>query len=175
MTAPAPSRRRVAVYAGTFDPPTRGHLSVVERAARLFDEVVVLCAVNPGKRPLFSPADRVAMLADAVAHLTNVRCDHDKGFVVAYARRIGARYLVRGVRGATDAHEETRLAAQNHGLAPEVETVFLPADPALSEVSSSRLKEMALRGEDLSGHCTPAVAARLVARLVPSPAEAAHV
>jgi pantetheine-phosphate adenylyltransferase len=166
--SPLPAARRVAVYAGTFDPPTRGHLSVIERATELFDEVHVVCAVNPSKRPCFSLAERLSMLAEATARWPHVRCDATDGLVVDYARRQGARFLVRGVRGATDSDYETALAHANRGLAPEVQTVFLPADPNYSEVSSSRLKEMAARGEDVTAYCPPAVAARLMARLAPA-------
>jgi pantetheine-phosphate adenylyltransferase len=163
--APSPPRRRVAVYAGTFDPPTAGHVSVIERAALIFDEVIALSAVNPVKAPLFSTAERIAMLSEAVAHLDNVRCAHTEGLVVEYARAQGARFLVRGVRGATDADYETALAHANRELAPEIETVFLPADRALSEVSSSALKRIAAAGEDVTAHCPRGVAARLRARL----------
>lgn len=158
--------RRLAVYAGTFDPPTRGHVSVIERAAAIFDEVIVLSAVNPAKRPLFSPEERVAMLRESTRHLPNVCCDHTEDLVVAYARAQGARFLVRGVRGATDADYEIALAHANRALAPEVESVFLPADPRHSEVSSSRLKEMAAAGADITAYCHPGVAQRLFARLI---------
>jgi pantetheine-phosphate adenylyltransferase len=166
---------RVAIYAGTFDPPTAGHVSVLERAARLFDGVIALSAVNPSKATLFSVTERLAMLAEATAHLANVRCDHTEGLVVAYARAQDARYLIRGVRGATDADYETALAHANRALAPEIETVFLPADAALSQVSSSALKQRAAAGEDVSAYCPPGVAARLTARLRPAtPSSEAH-
>jgi len=164
MTPAAPAPRK-AVYAGTFDPPTRGHLSVVERAAALFDEVLVLVAVNPTKQPLFSAAERVDLLAVTTAHLPNVRCAHSDALVVDWARRHQARFLVRGVRGATDADYEAALAHANRALAPEIVTVFLPADAELSAVSSSLLKRMAALGQDLAPYCCPEVAARLRRRL----------
>ena len=108
---------RLAVYAGTFDPITRGHLSVIERAAPLFDQLIVLCAVNPEKVPLFTLAERLEMITEATCHLPNVRCDASEGWVVEYARRRGAQVLVRGVRGATDADAETALANANLALA----------------------------------------------------------
>lgn len=171
---------RIAVYAGTFDPVTRGHLSVIERASRLFDGLWVVVAVNPEKEPLFSADERVAMLAEVTARWLNVRCARTDGYVVELARSHCARYLVRGVRGATDAEGEIALASLNHALAPEIETVFVPADPELSDVSSSRLKLLARAGADLSRICPPEIIERLHARIrdaaVPDPtAEVPHV
>jgi pantetheine-phosphate adenylyltransferase len=156
---------RVALYAGTFDPITHGHLSVIERAARLFDRLLVVVAVNPAKEPLFSVEERVAMICEVTAPWPTVACTSTAGYVVHLARAEGARYLVRGVRGATDVAAELALADLNHGLAPEIETVFIPAHPELSEVSSSRLKELATQGQDLSRYCPPQIAARLGERL----------
>jgi pantetheine-phosphate adenylyltransferase len=156
---------RLAVYAGTFDPITCGHLSVIERAARLFDELLIVVAVNPLKQPLFSPKERLEMIRHASAAWRNVECASTEGFVVELARERGARYLVRGVRGATDVESEIALAGMNREFAPEIETVFVPAHPELSEVSSSRLKELAAEGRDLSRYCPVEVAARLRERL----------
>jgi len=167
---------RVAVYAGTFDPITRGHLSVIERAAQMFDRVIVLLAVNPGKTPLFSVEERVVMIGEAIADVAarlpgaSVTVASTDGFVVAFARRAGALFLVRGVRSGLDVEGEIALANLNHELAPEVSTVFVPAHPALSEVSSSRLKELGRLGADLSPYCLPGVAERLARRIGPSTA-----
>jgi len=160
---------RVAVYAGTFDPVTRGHLSVIERGAQLFDRLVVLVAVNPSKQPLFSADERVDMIREVTRPWPNVGCDATGGYVVDFARRHGARYLVRGVRSSTDVEGEIALAHLNHALGPDIETVFIPAHPELSEVSSSRLKELALQGTDISEYCAPAIAARLRERLLAAP------
>lgn len=156
---------RIAVYAGTFDPVTRGHLSVIRTAAAVFDRLLVVVAENPKKRPLFTAAERTRFIGDAVAGLPNVECDHTDGYVVALARDRGARFLVRGVRGATDIEDEIALAQANAELAPEIRTFFVPASRELSQVSSSRLKELASSGLDVSSYCTPAVAAALAARL----------
>ena len=156
---------RLAIYAGTFDPVTRGHLSVIERAARLFDALWVVVAVNPQKRPLFEADERVAMLEEVTARWPNVHCARTGGYVVELARAQGAHYLVRGVRGVTDIEGEIALANLNRVLAPEIETVFVPADPELSEVSSSRLKELARAGADLSRICPPQLIERLRARV----------
>jgi pantetheine-phosphate adenylyltransferase len=155
----------IAVYAGTFDPVTLGHLSVLRQAARIFSHVRMLVAVNPDKHTLFSLEERVSMIRELTAAIPNVSVDGCTGLVVDYAREIGASFLVRGVRGATDAHYETDLAQQNRELAPDVLTVLLPAEPKLSEVSSSDLKRRAERGESLEGLCPAPVIARLSRRL----------
>lgn len=152
---------RVALYAGTFDPITRGHLSVIERAARLFDRLVVVVAVNPNKQPLFSTEERVDMIREVVVPFRNVECTCTGGYVVQLAAASGARYLVRGVRGNTDVEGEIALANMNHELAPNIETVFIPAHPELSEVSSSKLKELASRGMDVSRYCPAQIVERL--------------
>jgi pantetheine-phosphate adenylyltransferase len=156
---------RVAVYAGTFDPITRGHLSVIERGSRLFDRVLVVVAVNPGKQPLFSVAERAQMIRDVTGPWPNVECACTDGYVVDFARTHEARYLIRGVRSCTDVEAEIALAQANHELAPDLETVFVPAHRELSEVSSSGLKELAIQGMDISRYCPPELAARLRERV----------
>ena len=157
----------IAVYAGSFDPVTAGHLSVVRQAARLFGHVVVVVAINPDKRTLFTVAERMELLREVVALHPNVSVASTEGLIVDYARAIGASVLLRGVRGATDAQFETTLAQANRALAPDLATLFLPAESHLAEVSSSRLKEKLARGEDVSDFCPPAVAAKLRSRLSP--------
>jgi pantetheine-phosphate adenylyltransferase len=156
---------RLAIYAGTFDPITNGHLSVIERAADLFDRLLVVIAVNPAKAPLFSVEERARLIRDTTQAWPNVDCTSTEGFVVELARERGARYLVRGVRGATDIDAEISLARANREMAPAVETVFVPAHAELSGVSSSRLKALALSGADISCYCPPEVEARLRRRL----------
>lgn len=158
----------IAVYAGSFDPVTAGHLSVVRQAARLFGHVVVVVAINPEKRTLFTVAERMELLREVVSLHPNVTVASTEGLIVDYARAIGASVLLRGVRGATDAQFETTLAQANRALAPDLATLFLPAESHLAEVSSSRLKEKLARGEDVSDFCPPAVAAKLRLRLSPS-------
>jgi pantetheine-phosphate adenylyltransferase len=159
------SAGRLAAYPGTFDPITGGHLSVIERGARLFDALIVIVAINPEKQPLFSPEERQEMIREVTRPWPNVSCESTAGYVVELARARGAHYLMRGVRGATDVEAEIALAHLNRALAPEIETMFVPARPDLSEVSSSRLKELARQGEDVSLLCPPPVAARLLSRL----------
>lgn len=155
----------IALYAGSFDPVTAGHLSVIRQAARLFGHVVVVVAVNPAKQYLLSAEERVALVREAVALHPNVTVASTDGLIVDFARSIGASVLLRGVRGATDAQFETELAQTNRALAPELSTLFLPAEAHLAEVSSSGLKERLARGEDVSAFCPPAVAAKLRERL----------
>ena len=151
----------IAVYAGTFDPITRGHLSVIERSAEIFPRSVVLIAVNPQKFPLFSIEDRLSFIRDGTRHLPLVEAASTEGLVVDFARSVGARFLVRGIRGASDADYEAELARRNRELAPEIQSVFLPADRELSSVSSSNLKELAQAGQNLSPYCAPLVARAL--------------
>jgi pantetheine-phosphate adenylyltransferase len=163
----------IAVYAGTFDPFTAGHLNVVAQAAGIFSFVRVLVAVNPDKQTWFSRAERTALIEELVAPMPNVSVDATEGLVVDYARTIGARFLVRGIRGASDATFETTLAQQNRALAPDVQTVLLPAEPALSEISSSALKARALAGASLDGLCPPHIARALTQRALAQPRSAA--
>jgi len=151
----------IAVHAGTFDPITRGHLSVIERSAQIFPRSIVLIAVNPLKFPLFSVEQRLSFIRDATRHLPLVEAAAASGLVVEFARSVGARFLVRGIRGASDADYEAELARQNRELAPEIQSIFLPADRELSAVSSSKLKELAHAGQDPSPYCTPLVARAL--------------
>lgn len=155
----------IAVYPGTFDPLTTGHVSVVRQAVRLFAHVRVLVAVHPDKKPMFSLAERIELARAALGPMPTVSVDGTEGLVVEYARAIGASVLVRGLRGAADAVYETELAQTNREIAPEIATVFLPAEPRLSMVSSSELKARAKRGEPIDEYCPPAIAAALVAKV----------
>jgi pantetheine-phosphate adenylyltransferase len=161
---------RTAVYAGTFDPVTWGHLSVVMRAAAAFDRVIVLVANNPGKTPLFDRDQRLRLLRQCLTGVTNVSCDATDGLVVEYCRAHAAGVLVRGVRDATDMQAEAALAELNRTLAPEIVTVYLPAEARLAAVSSSRLKELARAGADASPFCPAPVWTALLERLGAAPA-----
>jgi pantetheine-phosphate adenylyltransferase len=130
----------IAIYAGSFDPPTAGHLSVARQAARIYAHLVIVVAVNPEKQSLFDADERVALLEQEVRELPNVTVARTDGLIVNYARRIGASVLVRGIRGASDVVSEMQLAHVNRLVAPEIATVFLPADAELAIVSSSALK-----------------------------------
>lgn len=125
-----------AVYAGTFDPFTYGHMSIVTQACRIFSHVRILVAVNDAKKP-------------------NVTVDFDEGLVAKYAEQVGATFLVRGVRNLTDAGAELLLAEQNKKIAPHIQTVLLPADPALSAVSSSAVKRCRIDFHAAMAHINP--------------------
>jgi pantetheine-phosphate adenylyltransferase len=157
----------VAVYAGTFDPITYGHLSVVRQAVRLFAHVRVLIAVHPKKAPLFTLEQRIELARAALGPMPTVSVDGTEGLVVEYAKAIGASVLVRGLRGVADAAYETELAQTNRELAPDIATVMLAAEPHLSSVSSSELKARALRGEAIEPYCPPVIARRIHEKLAP--------
>lgn len=152
----------VALYPGSFDPPTLGHLDVVKAAARLFDHVVVVVAVNPAKTPLFLPEERRDFWMQMCARMPQVRVEMTTGLIVDFAHEISAAVLVRGIRGGDDADAETNLAIANAALAPDISTVLLPARSTSRHVSSSLLKAKAQRGESLAKLCSPQVERALV-------------
>jgi pantetheine-phosphate adenylyltransferase len=141
---------RRAVCPGSFDPVTKGHIDIFERASRLFDEVVVAVGTNVSKNRLFTPDERIGMLTTAVADLPNVRVSGFTGLVTDFCRQIGAQAIVKGLRGSSDYDYELQMAQMNSHLT-EVETVFLMTDPSMSFVSSSLVKEVASFGGDVSG------------------------
>jgi len=148
---------RVGVFAGSFDPVTRGHLDIVERAARLFDELIVAVLVNADKQARFSIAERVRFIQASTAHLANARVDQFTGLVADYVQKTGAMALVRGVRTEADFAVEWRLATMNRALTGGVETILLPAKAELSHISSSLIKEIAGYGGDIRPFVTAAV------------------
>ena len=152
---------RHALYAGTFDPFTLGHLDVVRRAAGLFGQVTVGVARNPLKHPLFTPEERVEMIEEAIADTDGVRVTAFDGLTVDFARRHGMTVLVKGLRGPADLDSELQQAAMNHELAPELITVFLPATPNQAFVSSSILKDVASQGRDVAAFLPEPVARRI--------------
>jgi pantetheine-phosphate adenylyltransferase len=156
---------RTAIYPGSFDPLTNGHVDVVERAARLFDSVVVAVARNSAKTPLFSVDERVEQLTAALAHCENVRVTAFEGLLVAFAERTGATALIRGLRAVSDFEYEFQMALMNRRLAPDIETVFLMTDADKSFVSSSMVKEVARLGGDIRGLVPDVVGNALVARV----------
>jgi pantetheine-phosphate adenylyltransferase len=139
-----------AVYPGSFDPPTNGHLDVIERAARCFGELVVAIVVNPQKRtPMFSLEERVEMLKACVARLPNVRVEHFRGLLADYVRAAQADVIVKGLRVVSDFESEMSAAMMNRSLS-EVDTLFLMADQRYSFVSSSLVKEVFFLGGDVA-------------------------
>ena len=154
-----------ALYAGSFDPVTNGHVDLIRRAAQIFDELVVVVAINTNKQPLFSPQERVNLLTMAMQDLENVSFTTSRGLTVDTFKELNADVLVRGVRNAADLDFETQVAQMNQFLAEQVETVFLPADPKWNFTSSSLIKEVVKMGGSIHGLGPEAVELQLKSRL----------
>jgi pantetheine-phosphate adenylyltransferase len=148
---------RLAIYPGTFDPPTLGHLDVVERAAKLFEEVIIAIGVNSSKAPMLSVEQRLEALRSSVGHLSNVKVDSFSGLLVEYATSKGARSIVRGLRATSDFEYEFQMAMVNRRLTEEIEMVFLMTKWEYSYLSSSIVREVAMLGGDVSQMVPPAV------------------
>lgn len=146
----SPHELQIAIYAGSFDPPTNGHLDVVERAAMLFPKVVVAIGVNPARVPLFSEAERCDLLRQLCGRFPNVTVDSFQGLLVDHAKRIGARVIVRGLRAGTDFEYELQIAHANADLCPDIDTVFLPTRTNYGFISASLVREIARHGGDVS-------------------------
>lgn len=153
-----------AVFPGTFDPPTNGHLDVIARAAAAFDEVIVATGVNQSKQRLFSVEDRIAMLTEIAAPFPNVRVGTFEGLLVDYCRAENAQVIVKGLRSGGDYDYELQMAQMNNGLSG-VETLFVPTNPTYSFLSSSLVKEVAAWGGDVSHLLPPVVHRALTERL----------
>ncbi len=149
---------RLAIYPGSFDPPTLGHLDVVERAAKLFDELVVSVGVNSSKNPLLTIEQRCEALRQSVAHLPNVRVTSFSGLLIDYALSQGAQAIVRGLRATADFEYEFQMAMVNRRLSSKVETVFLMTGWEHSYLSSSIVREVAHLGGDFSSMVSASVA-----------------
>jgi pantetheine-phosphate adenylyltransferase len=155
---------RIAVYPGTFDPVTFGHLDLVERGRRHVDKLIIAILRNEDKQTLFSVAERTAFLREAVAGMPNVVVDDFDGLLVDYAKRTGASLILRGLRAVSDFEYELQMAMMNRRLAPQLETAFLMPNEAFSYVSSRLVREVAHLGGDVQGLVPPAVAKALTAR-----------
>lgn len=138
--------KRVAVYPGSFDPVTNGHLDIIIRAAQVFDEVVVAVSKNSGKQPLFTIEERVELLNTILIPYDNVRVDSFYGLTVNYTREQGANAIIRGLRAISDFENEFQMALTNKKLQPDVETIFMMAQADVSFLSSSVVKEVASYG-----------------------------
>ncbi|MGA2251644.1 pantetheine-phosphate adenylyltransferase [Terracidiphilus sp.] len=154
-----------ALYPGTFDPPTNGHVDLILRGSKLFEHLVVAVLNNPGKNPLFSVSERVEMLQEATRTLNNVSVATFDGLMVDFARSIGASAVLRGIRAITDYEYEFQMALMNRRLAPEIETVFLQPAGRYSFVSSRMVKEVFSFQGDISGLVPPNVLKRLRGRM----------
>jgi pantetheine-phosphate adenylyltransferase len=151
----------LAVYAGSFDPPTYGHLDLVERASKLFGQVIVAVGVHPSKSSLLSSVERIELLTEVTAHLPNVRIDGFNGLLYQYCEKVGARVIVRGLRAATDFEYELQIAHANRDMAPAIDTVFLPTRLPFTFLSSSLVREIAGHGGDVRAYAPEPVCAAL--------------
>lgn len=158
---------RIAIYPGSFDPLTNGHLDVLQRAAKLFDRVVVAVAKNEGKKPLFTLAERLALVKNAAAHLPNVEADSFDGLLVEYVVAKKAQTIVRGLRAVSDFEFEFQLALMNRKLDENVETIFMMPKDTYTFLSSRIVKEIARLGGDVSQFVVPNVQAALLKKLKP--------
>jgi pantetheine-phosphate adenylyltransferase len=154
-----------ALYPGTFDPPTNGHIDLIQRGSKLFEHLTVAILKNPVKDPLFTVEERVEMLREATSPLGNVSVATFDGLMVEFARRQGAKAVLRGIRAISDYEYEFQMALMNRRLAPEIETVFLQPAGRYSFVSSRMLKEVFSFGGDVSGLVPPNVLKRLKNRI----------
>lgn len=155
--------QRIAIYPGSFDPPTNGHIDIVQRAAKLFDRVVVAVGTNTAKRTFFADDERIALMQEACRALPNVEVQGFDTLTVEFARKVGARFVIRGIRALSDFEFEFEMANMNRRLAPEVEMVFLMTSPEYLFLSASRVKELAAFGASVDGMVPPNVAKRLAA------------
>lgn len=153
---------KIAIFPGSFDPFTKGHLATVARSADLFDEVIVTVMTNTSKKALFTPEERVALIAEATADLANVSVQaHAGALTVDIAHELNAQYIVRGLRNASDYTFENEIALANAKLAPDIVTVLLPTRAEQQGIASSIVKEVATFGGDVTAFVTPNVAAAL--------------
>jgi pantetheine-phosphate adenylyltransferase len=157
---------RTALYAGSFDPVTNGHVDVLRGACRLADKIVIAIGTHPGKQPLFSVEDRLAMLKEicepiAAGEKVKLETATFGDLVVAAAKRAGATLLIRGLRDGGDLDYEMQMAGMNGTMAPEIQTVFLPATPSTRPITATLVRQIAAMGGDISAFVPAPVAARL--------------
>ena len=160
----APPASIVAIYPGSFDPITNGHLDVIARGSRLVEKLIVAILRNEAKRPLFSVEERVEMLEEVVKPYANVEVSAFDGLLVDYAAQRGANLILRGIRAISDYEHELQMALMNRRLRPDIETAFLMAGEAYSFISSHLVKEVVSLGGNAAGLVPPAVEARLKGR-----------
>lgn len=155
---------RIAIYPGSFDPLTNGHVDIILRGAHLFDRIVIAILVNPEKRPLFTPDERVAIAREVFADQPKVEVDTFNGLLVDYAARRQGTVIVRGLRAVSDFEYEMQMALMNRHLSPELETVFMMPGEAYTYLSSRLVKEVFALGGSIAGLVPPVVEQRLLAR-----------
>ena len=161
-----PAQRVIAIYPGSFDPPTNGHLDLIERGSKIFDLLVVAILQNPEKNPLFTTQERVEMLREVTQHCPNVEVETFNGLLVDYAVRRQARVILRGIRAISDFENEMQMALMNRKLDPNLETVFMMPAVAYTFLSSRLVREVCQLGGDIRSLVPPAVEERLRAKVV---------
>ena len=154
-------RDLLAVYAGSFDPVTLGHLDLIERAGNLFDQVIIAVGRHPTKKAFFSFQERMDLLAEVTKGFSNVRVDSFDGLLIQYCQSIGARLIVRGLRAVTDFEYELQIAHANADMVPTIDTIFLPTRTQYGFVSASLVREIASHGGDVSHYAPAPVCAAL--------------
>lgn len=145
----------IAVYPGSFDPITCGHLDIIERASRIFDEVIILCAVNPSKNSLFTIEEKKELIIESTKHLTNIRVDHFTGLLVEYLKENNVKVAIKGLRAISDFEYELQMALMNKRIAEEIETFFMMTRSEHSFLSSSLVKELATFNTPLLNDLVP--------------------
>src|SRR6478736_6076691 len=161
-------KKVIAIYPGSFDPPTNGHLDLIQRGSRIFDQLIVAILRNPDKTPLFSVGDRKRMLEELTADIKNVSVDTFDGLTVEFAAKVRAGAMLRGIRALSDYEYELQIAMMNRKLSPELETVFMMPAEQYSYLSSRLVREAARLGGDVSGLVPEMVEHRLKAKLDPA-------
>ncbi|MEQ1718432.1 MAG: pantetheine-phosphate adenylyltransferase [Hyphomicrobium sp.] len=173
MPAHHPAKARTGFYSGSFDPITLGHTDVIRRAAAILDRLVIGIGVNPGKAPMFTDAERVAMLAKEVTSIakvtgTKIEIVTFSGLAVEAARRHGASVIVRGLRDGTDFDYEMQMAGMNGEMAPEIQTIYVSASPAVRHIAANLVRAIAAMGGDPSPFVSKEVAHKLAGKAKPA-------
>lgn len=156
---------KTAIYPGSFDPVTKGHLNIIERAAKIFDKVIVCVMVNKDKKPMFSPQERVGFIRNASQHIPNVEAEFSDQLLAQYAMRRGVNVVVKGLRAATDFEKEFQMALINKQINPNLETMFLTSEHQFMYLSSSVVKELGGYDVDLSSFLPEAIIPEFKKRL----------
>lgn len=154
----------VAIYPGTFDPITNGHIDLIERGIRMFDRLVIGVAANPGKQPLFSLEERVRLVRSSLSHIQKVEVHGFDSLLVDFTHEVGANVIVRGLRAVSDFEYEFQLAGMNRHLAASIETIFMTPAEQYAFISSSLVREVAKLGGDISAFVQPGVQAALAGK-----------
>ena len=160
---------KIAIYPGSFDPVTSGHLNIIQRAAKIFDKLIVCVMVNAGKKPLFSQEERVELIRRVTGDLPNVEVDCSADLLAEYAKRKGSCVIVKGLRAGSDFENEFQMALINHKINPELDTMFLTAESQFMYLSSSTVKELAGYGVDLSDFLPEAIIPDVLERIKLNP------